>query len=487
MVSAAGSDSPLAAPSPGATSPDVAPQEGGVSPSGSLLPAFVLQGIEAPFRTALAGAGFAVAPFDAERLQSCLAPPAQSTGRSTRPLAVIWAAPAAECAAALLHGADPGGFLAQWRSEVEQLLTMFKRHRRALVLIESASLSDPEAHEQHEAIRKRLALPGLALPLEPAAAEAAQAGAGGAAADSPDAEPFLTHLARLLLHHDPIFPDLLAELDAASISTRAGERPGIVPADNVMAAMASWRAGLRRAADFEAQVDVQQSRVETLATMLDAQRQEAGALKTERELLQRQVELQLEAMKAQSPEREGQPLQDHPQVRQLARELAAARQENALLSKQLAAAKEAEAAAHAANAALPWTSADLIEQVSLGPGATRSDGIIRLSTQCARVHALFGPYFRLPAGTYEACISLRLKPRGLERPVAVLELAWNVDDILGLRRIEGARLQDQSFVLREAFAISPEQAKTEGQGLEVRLWTDQISAGEVSVLCIRKL
>jgi hypothetical protein len=452
-----------------------------------LRPAFVLQGIETPFRKALAGAGFSVAPFDAERLQSCLASPAKSMGRSPRTLAVIWAAPAAECATALLHGVDPGGFLTQWRSEVEQLLIMFKRHRRALVLIEAASMTDPEAHEQHEAIRKRLALPGLALPLEPVAAEAPKAGAGGAVADFSDAEPFLTHLARLLLHHDPVFPDLLAELDAASISTRAGERPGIVPSDNVMAAIANWRAGLRRAADFEAQFEVQQSRVETLATMLDAQRQEVGALKAERELLQRQVELQLEAMKAQSPEREGQSLQDHPQVQLLARELAAARQEAALLQERLAAAEEAQSATEAAGAALPWTSADLIEQVSLGPGATRSDGIIRLSTQSARVHALFGPYLRLPAGTYEACIGLRLKPRGLERPVAVLELAWNVDEILGTHRVEGTRLQDRSFVLRKTFSISPEQAESEGKGLEIRLWTDRIAYGEVSFVSVREV
>lgn len=468
----------------GSAMPATAPKEDPVSQPRPLLPAFVLQGIDAPFKDALAKAGFELAAFDLESLRSRLALPAGRAGQSATPLAVIWAAPARECAAALLHGADPGGFLAQWRREVEQLLGLFKRHRRALVLIEAACLTDPDAGEQHRMIRERLDRPDLTLPLAPGPMEAPKTGAGAGATDSPDAEALLTHLSRLVLHHDPGFPELLAELDAASISALAGDRPGIVSASQIMAAVASWRAGLHRADQCEAQVEVQQARAQTLNAMLDAQRQDLGALKAERELLQRQVELQLEAMKAQATEREGQPAEAHPEFRQLARRFAEQERE---LAAARAAAEETQSASAKAAAALPWTGMDLIETVALGPGTTRSDGIIRLSAESIRAHALFGPYLRLPAGTYEACIALRLKPRGLGRPAAVLELAWNVDEILGSHRIEGARLQTQSFVLRETFAISPEQAAQDGQGLEIRLWTDMIAAGEVSVVCIREM
>jgi hypothetical protein len=275
-----------------------------------------------------------------------------------------------------------------------------------------------------------------------------------------------------------------------------------------MAALASWRAGMRYADELEAQVEAQQSRVQTLNTMLDSQRNEIGALKTERDLLHRQVELQLASMNEYAAEREGLPPKDHREFQQLARRGALEGELKALTEKAKQSgqrvaeleralseqeAREAEATEtlraelqRVLGVALPWTGADLIEQLSLGPGTTRNEGIIRLSAESVRSHALFGPCLRLPPGTYEVCVALRMKPCGLERPVAVLELAWNVDDILGLRRIEGARLREQSFILRQTFSISPEQTAAEGPGLEIRLWTDLIASGEVSVAYIRK-
>lgn len=489
MVTKSGSDGSIGVTAKSDASTKIAPKKGPVSQRLSSVRTFVLQGIETPLQNVLAKAGFEVAPFDAENLRSKLGPSANRKGEPARPIAIVWAAPEMDCGTALLHGVDPAGFLDQWRDEVEKLLAIFKRHRRSLILVEAACLIDPDATEAHKAIRKRLQLPSLKLPLVLAEGKTPKAGAEVAA--RPEAEDLFSNLSRMILHHDPILPSLLDELEAASVSTLAAKRPTAGPVSDVMAALAGWRARLRRVDELEEKVEVQQTRAQTLNTMLEAHRQEITSLKIERDLLRKQVELQLEAMSAQAAQSKDTPSPESQQlVRRIEaqeREVAAARQESALLSKQLAAAKEAEAAAHAANAALPWTSVDLIEKVSLGQGTTRGHGIILLSAESVQTHAVFGPYLRLPHGTYEACIALRLKPRGLGRPVAVLELAWNVDDILGLRRIEGARLQDQSFVLREAFAISPEQAKTEGQGLEVRLWTDQIAAGEVSVLCIRKL
>lgn len=458
----------------------------------SSKPAILLQGIESRLKHALGKAGFQVSAFEPESLLPLLELPAGRTRRPVRPVAVFWTAPEQNCAAALVHGADPSSFLAQWRTEVEQLLSLFRRHRRALALIEASSLTDPGAVEQHQAIRKRLLMPDLKLPL--ALARPRQAKAKPRATDAPDPEAFLEHLSRLILRHDPVLPGLLAELDAASISTPPTRGPGMAPAQDVLASVARWRAGMRCAEELETQAEVQQSRLKALDAMLDAQGREIGALKAEQQLLHRQVELQLEAMNAQAEERQSQPPEAQPEFQQLAqrleeqgRDLAAAHKERTMLRQQLATAEEALSASTAEAAALPWTGADLLDRVSLGPGATRADGVIRLSAGSVRSHALFGPYLRLPPGTYEACVALVMKPRRLERPVAALELAWNVDDILGSHRVVGRRLQEQSFVLRQIFSISAQQSAVEGQGLEIRLWTDLIAAGKVSVVWIRKM
>jgi len=383
----------------------------------------------------------------------------------------------------------------RWRTEVEQLLALFKRHRRTLVLIEASSLTGPDAAAQHAAIRQRLQMPGLQLPLECPTADQPQEKPEGPEAD--DTQACLAHLSQVLLHHDPALPGLLAELDAASISPLAGHGPGAAPAADTMMVLARWQAGTGRAQELEAQAERQKSRLDAFEQALEVQQQELSALKAERDLLRRQVELQLEEITAQASDRDSLSPETHPEFRLMARrlqeqerKLAAAEEERAFLRQQMGAdggSDTAPAGAVAGAQALLWTSADLIERVLLGPGATRSDGVIRLSADSVRAHALYGPYLRLPPGTYEANIVLRMKPRGIERPVAVLELAWNVDDVLGSCRVEGARFREKSFVLRQMFTVTPEQGAEQGQGLEIRLWTDLISAGEVSLVCLTKM
>lgn len=414
----------------------------------------------------LAAAGFAVARFDGDSVRTALK---TSGDKASGSVGIIWSGPERGIVAALLAGANPAPSLEEWHAEAEQVIGLFRRFRRRLVLINDASFTDPDAVAEREAIGKRFNFPALALPLLDDAIEADEASAMLQAG--------VAWLSRLAITHDPRLKGLNAELSASSIMPFRSADAAKVSVSQAFAALANWGEDQRTA---------QQPALEKCQA-------ELAALKEERQLLREQIVLnikELDVLQAAIRTERAAVKNLADKIDQQTPKLTSLINENVGLKEQLTTYTE-RAEAEAALAVQGFDQSgrfmDLRERVTLGAGVERLDGVIRLSAASAQSHAIYGPYIKLDPGEYEVCMALSMMPHGLGSPVAVVELVLNADGVLATRRFEGTKLIPQQFIMREIVTIPPQSSETDRPEFELRLWIDQIKRAEVALAYIRKL
>lgn len=402
--------------------------------------------VAAALEQQLTAAGFAVARFGSDAVRTALN---TSGDKASGPLGLVWSGPERGIIAALFEGADPAVSLEDWCAEAEQVIGLFRHFRRRLVLINDGSFTDPAADAERETIRRRFSLSALALPItaEPSLDTPVEADE-----DSAAHQQAIAWLSQLAITHDPRLKALYAELCASSIMPFRSAEAARVGAARAFAALANWGEGLRAA---------QQPALEQCEA-------ELAALVEERHLLREQIVLN---------------------IKELDDLYAARRTERAAVKDLTAYAERAEAEAALAAQGFDQSGRfmDLIERVTLGTGAEQFDGVIRIFAVSPQSHAIYGPYLKLDPGEYEVCMAFSMTPRGLGSPVAVVELALNVDDVVATRRFEGAKFIPQQFIMREIVTIPPQSSETDRPEFELRLWIDQIKRAEVGLAYIRKL
>lgn len=129
---------------------------------------------------------------------------------------------------------------------------------------------------------------------------------------------------------------------------------------------------------------------------------------------------------------------------------------------------------------------DILDRVSLGPGATRINEGIHVSSGGQRQHALYGPYLSLGPGEYSLDFAIQVKRNFLKRPTFVVEAVWNIDTILAKHTTEVTSFASQNLFTRLKFCISSDQRQSKGGGLEFRLWADNISCANIPFIYLRK-
>ena len=135
---------------------------------------------------------------------------------------------------------------------------------------------------------------------------------------------------------------------------------------------------------------------------------------------------------------------------------------------------------------------DMMQTVKLGEKAVRSpDGFITV-TQGAAGHCVYGPYVRLMAGTYEIRIAIEalLRERfkiymGFSQLLG--EAVWDVNTVLARHSPRASLKWGNRLTSAMRFEISPEQAITANQGLEIRLWSDGRANFIIQSLLLRRL
>lgn len=410
---------------------------------------FLTADVTAGLEQQLGAAGFASARFGGDAVRSALD---ASGDKAAGPLGIVWSGPERGIVAALLEGADPALSLENWRAEAEQLIGLFRRFRRRLVLINDNCFADPSADAEREAIRQRFDLSAMALQVlrEPSSGNTREEGGVSAAHVAA-----MTWLTRVAIPHDPRLKGMLAELSASSIIPLRPADVAKIGAGQAFAALSALHEerdllreqillNIKELDDLDASARADRASVEALTAKLDRQSDKLTALTNENAALQGNL-------------------------------------------SAYAARAEAEAALAVQGFDQSGRFMDLIERVSLGTGVERSDGVIRLSAASAQSHGIYGPYLTLDPGKYEVCVAFSMTPRGLGEPVAVIEVVHNVDDLLAMRRFEGSKLKSQHFIMREVVTIPPRTSEADRPEFELRLWTDQIKHAEVGLAYVRRL
>ena len=136
----------------------IRPQQHGV--------AFLTRDIPQDIEAGLRRAGLSTAAFDPAEIRAALA--------EGMACAILWADPATALAEAFAQGHDPAAAVTAWQDGAREVLSLFRRHRRQLTLIEAGVLTSAAGAVEQGFLRERLALPNLLLPLpsqpEPSAA-----------------------------------------------------------------------------------------------------------------------------------------------------------------------------------------------------------------------------------------------------------------------------------------------------------------------------
>lgn len=120
-----------------------------------------------------------------------------------------------------------------------------------------------------------------------------------------------------------------------------------------------------------------------------------------------------------------------------------------------------------------------------------SGGGLRLEVHDEARHRLFGPNICLGQGRYRLDLELSVSwrhrfDRALRGSRAVIELVWNVDDIIEAEIFKLKRVGPGRFRWRPKFEIGPELAAAAREGLEVRVWTDGRQPWFVNKMILRQ-
>ena len=218
---------------------------------------FVMQDVTPAFQEALHAAGFDVAPLDKMAVSQAIA-------SDELPCALMWSDPTHCLARAIEEGTSIAEAIEGWRARAEEILTLLRKNRRHITLVESDLLTASNTDPAWEVLRKRLSIPKDVVLSQPGAQSALS-----------------RSVARLAVPQIESLREVLEELRASGIS----------PA-NEGSALATLEAA---AAVFE-DLRASQDELALLGAQVRLQVEEAEESSEERGLLQSQVMLVTQEM-----------------------------------------------------------------------------------------------------------------------------------------------------------------------------------------------
>lgn len=161
-----------------------------------------------PFLTeALSAQGFQLHQFDPEAVADALK--SSGSAEETPPCVILWNAPVRRLAAAIRKGTRPEQVLADWCALATILTALMRHNRRKLLLLDSRTLTVPDAEPERAMLRKRLGLADLVLPV------------AAPATDSPEVDALPQVLAQLFIAKSDVVRETLEELQASGIAPPA--------------------------------------------------------------------------------------------------------------------------------------------------------------------------------------------------------------------------------------------------------------------------
>lgn len=168
-------------------------------PAGQRGAVFLTRDIPQDTGNGLRRAGLSTAAFELAEIRAALA--------EGMACAILWADPVTALAEAFAQGRDPAAAITAWQDEALEVLSLFRRHRRQLTLIEAGVLTSESGAAEQGFLRDRLACPKLRLPLP----------SGSEPSASPEADAWPGLLATALVPQIADIQDSLTELRGSGV------------------------------------------------------------------------------------------------------------------------------------------------------------------------------------------------------------------------------------------------------------------------------
>lgn len=117
---------------------------------------FLTGNIEISNKEELNAGGFEILSFESDTTSKALS-------SSSLPCAIVWSDPTDRLAVAIEEGTDLDAALKDWRNRITEVLTFFRKNRRAITLVEASILTAPDTDPAWEVLSSRLNAPKAAF------------------------------------------------------------------------------------------------------------------------------------------------------------------------------------------------------------------------------------------------------------------------------------------------------------------------------------